>query len=94
MDPIELLVLLLIAGICGAVGQAISGYTLGGLLVSVGLGFIGALIGLWMARGLKLYEPLMLKVGSSEFPVVWSIVGSTVFVILIALIRRPAVTAN
>ena len=35
----SLLILLLIAAICGAVGQAIVGYSLGGLLVTIGVGF-------------------------------------------------------
>jgi len=36
------------AGICGAIGQAIAGFQ-GGLLVSIAVGFIGALIGVWLA---------------------------------------------
>ena len=52
MSLIDLLVLLLIAGICGALGQAISGYSRGGCLVSIALGFIGALLGGWLARQL------------------------------------------
>ena len=41
---LQLLLLLLIAGICGALGQAIGGYSHGGCLVSIALGFIGALL--------------------------------------------------
>jgi len=37
---IQLLILLLIAGVCGALGQAITGYSHGGCLVSIALGFI------------------------------------------------------
>ena len=50
---IQLLVLLLIAGVCGALGQAIGGYSHGGCLVSIALGFIGALLGSWIAGQLK-----------------------------------------
>ena len=50
MTIIDLLVLLLIAGLCGALGQAITGYSRGGCLVSIALGFIGALLGMWLAR--------------------------------------------
>ena len=53
---IPLLLLLLIAGICGAIGQAIGGYSHGGCLVSIALGFIGALLGSWLARQLGLPE--------------------------------------
>ena len=36
---IQFLVLLLVAGVCGALGQAITGYSHGGCLVSIALGF-------------------------------------------------------
>ncbi|HEX8474250.1 MAG TPA: GlsB/YeaQ/YmgE family stress response membrane protein [Pyrinomonadaceae bacterium] len=88
MDLIQLLVLLLVAGVCGALGQAISGYTRGGCLVSIALGFIGALIGLWLARALNLPEFFALRIGSTNFPVIWAIIGSALFVALISLISR------
>ncbi len=46
---LQLLLLLLIAGVCGSLGQAIGGYSHGGCLVSIALGFIGALLGTWLA---------------------------------------------
>ncbi len=91
MTLISLLVLLLIAGICGAIGQSIAGYGRGGCLVSIALGFIGALIGLWMADLLGLREMLALRIGGQSFPVVWSIIGSALFVALISLFRRRPV---
>jgi hypothetical protein len=42
MSMLELLLLLLVAALIGAVGQAIAGYSRGGCLVSIALGFIGA----------------------------------------------------
>ena len=91
MDVVSLLVLLLVAGICGAVGQAIAGYDLGGCLVSIALGFIGALLGMWIAGLLKLPEIFAINVGGRSFPIVWSIIGSTLFVALLSLIRRRRV---
>ena len=63
MTITQLLILLLIAGICGAVGQAIGGYSHGGCLVSIALGFIGALLGTWLARALALPELLVIPAG-------------------------------
>ena len=88
MTLIDLLILLLVAGVCGALGQAISGFSRGGCLVSIALGFIGALIGMWLARQLGLPELLMVPVGGKSFPVVWSIIGSALFVAVISLIAR------
>src|SRR6266516_3945711 len=60
---LQLLLLLLIAGICGALGQAIGGYTHGGCLVSIALGFIGAMLGSWIAGRLGLPELLAIPAG-------------------------------
>ena len=88
---IQLLVLLLIAGVCGALGQAIGGYSRGGCLVSIALGFIGALLGSWLAGQLHLPELLSIPVGGTKFPVIWSIIGAALFVALIGLITRRRV---
>jgi uncharacterized membrane protein YeaQ/YmgE (transglycosylase-associated protein family) len=93
MTIVELLILLLIAGICGAVGKAIVGWYPGGFLVSIGVGFVGALVGTWLARLANLPEIFAIRIGATTFPIVWSILGSAVFVGLISLIagrRRRA----
>ena len=84
----ELLLLLAIAAVCGAIGKAIAGSARGGLIVSIVLGFIGALLGPWLARSLKLPEPLMVNIGGHPFPVLWSIIGAALFVAIIHLISR------
>lgn len=83
-----LIVLIIIAAICGAVGKALAGGTRGGLIVSTALGFIGALIGPWVARQLSLGEPLTLNIDGQPFPIVWSIIGAALFVALLHLVRR------
>ncbi len=88
MSLIDLLLLLLVAGVCGAIGQAIGGFSRGGCLVSIALGFVGSLIGMLLARRLGLPEPLPVEVGGRVFPVVWSIIGSALFVAVIGLISR------
>jgi uncharacterized membrane protein YeaQ/YmgE (transglycosylase-associated protein family) len=81
----EFLLLLLVAGVCGAIGQAIAGYSRGGIVVSIAVGFIGALLGMWMSRALGLPELFAIELGGTAFPVVWSIAGSALFVALISL---------
>lgn len=81
------LILLLIAGICGAVGQAIAGYSFGGLLTTIGVGFIGAVLGMWLSGLLGLPEFFAIQAGGRSFPIVWSILGSALFVALIGMMR-------
>ncbi len=88
MSITQLLILLLIAAVCGALGKAIAGGVRGGLIVSIALGFIGALLGPWFARLLKLPEPFMVTIGAHPFPVLWSIIGAAVFVAIIHLFSR------
>ncbi|HEX3188125.1 MAG TPA: GlsB/YeaQ/YmgE family stress response membrane protein [Pyrinomonadaceae bacterium] len=84
----DLLVLLLIAGICGSLGQAIAGFSRGGCLVSIALGFVGAVLGMWLARAMGLPELFAIRIGDTNFPIVWSIIGSALFVAVIALLTR------
>lgn len=88
MTLLDLVVLLIIAGICGSLGQAISGFSRGGCLVSIALGFVGALLGMWLARQLGLPELFAIQIGTTNFPIIWSIVGSALFVAIIALLTR------
>jgi uncharacterized membrane protein YeaQ/YmgE (transglycosylase-associated protein family) len=88
MTLTEFLVLLIIAAICGSVGQALAGYDLGGCLVSIVVGFIGAYIGMWMAGKFGLPEIFAVKIGGKVFPIVWSVVGSAILTFIVALIRR------
>ena len=88
MTLFDLIILLIVAGICGSLGQAISGYSRGGCLVSIALGFVGALVGMWVARMMNLPELFAVNIGGTKFPIVWSIIGSTLFVAVIGLLSR------
>ena len=81
-----LLILLLIAGICGAIGRAIAGGSAGGVIVSIAVGFIGALLGTVIAHYLRLPELMMVTVDRHPFPILWSIIGAAVFVALVHLL--------
>jgi uncharacterized membrane protein YeaQ/YmgE (transglycosylase-associated protein family) len=84
----DVIILLVVAGVCGSIGRAISGYSHGGCLVSIALGFIGALIGMWLARTLGLPELFSVSIGTAKFPIIWSIIGSALFVAVISLLTR------
>jgi len=90
MTLLDVILLLIVAGVCGALGQAITGYSRGGCLVSIALGFVGALLGMWLARLMHLPELFSVQIGTASFPIVWSIIGSALFVAVISLLsRRP-----
>jgi uncharacterized membrane protein YeaQ/YmgE (transglycosylase-associated protein family) len=91
MDIVEFLILLLIAGICGAVAQAIAGFSRGGLLVAIAMGFIGALLGVLLQRNTGLPEIFVIQVGNVAFPIVWSIIGGVLFAVIVGLLTRPRI---
>jgi uncharacterized membrane protein YeaQ/YmgE (transglycosylase-associated protein family) len=82
------LILLLIASICGGIGQSLAGYDLGGCLVSIVVGFIGAYIGLWVAGKMGLPDFFTINVEGKPFPIIWAIIGSAIFTFIVALLRR------
>ncbi len=81
-----LLLLIVIAGICGAIGRAIGGGTGGGFVVSIAVGFVGALLGTFIAGALHLPELLNIVVDGRAFPILWSIIGASLFVALMHLL--------
>lgn len=90
MTLLEFVILLVIAAICGAIGQAIAGYTIGGMVITTVVGFIGAFLGTWIARAVGLPELLMINIGGQPFPIVWAIIGSALFAAIVAIFtRRP-----
>ncbi len=88
MGLIHFLILLVIAGICGSIGQSLVGYTHGGCISSIVVGFIGALLGEWLARKMMLPEFFVLHIGGTSFPVVWSIIGAVLFTGVISLLFK------
>lgn len=86
MTLTSFLLLVFIAAVCGALGQAFAGYSSRGCLVSTGMGFVGAWIGMWLGGALGLPTMLVLDVGGVDFPVVWSIIGSGLLVAVLGFL--------
>jgi uncharacterized membrane protein YeaQ/YmgE (transglycosylase-associated protein family) len=70
------------------IGQALAGYSVGGCVVSAIVGFVGALVGVWLARQLGLPEVLTIQVGGKAFPVLWSIIGSAILAVIASILSR------
>jgi uncharacterized membrane protein YeaQ/YmgE (transglycosylase-associated protein family) len=88
MTIIGFLILVLIAAIAGSIGMAISGYSTGGCLFSAVVGFVGAFIGMWLARQFGFPELIPVTIQGETFPVVWSVIGSAIFSLLLGLVTR------
>jgi uncharacterized membrane protein YeaQ/YmgE (transglycosylase-associated protein family) len=86
MGIIEFVVLLIIAAICGSVGMALTGFNNKGCLVSTAVGFIGAIIGTWIARKFGLPELFNINLGGAHFPIIWSIIGAVIFSLPLSLL--------
>jgi uncharacterized membrane protein YeaQ/YmgE (transglycosylase-associated protein family) len=88
MSLTALIILLVVAGLCGSVGSVLAGHGHVGCIGSIALGFVGALLGAWISRQLHLPEMFAVHVGHESFPVVWSIIGSALFVGVLSFLTR------
>lgn len=86
MSLLEIIILLIIAGLCGAIAQGLVGFSRGGCILSIVVGFIGALIGSWVARKMQLPEIFAINVDTTTFPVIWSIIGGVIFTAILSLL--------
>jgi uncharacterized membrane protein YeaQ/YmgE (transglycosylase-associated protein family) len=79
---------LVLAGLAGSLGQAIAGYSRGGWLASIALGFIGAALGTWLARALGFPNVLVVSIDGQPFPLVWATLGAALLVAVLGLVAR------
>ena len=86
MTLMGFLVLLLVAAVAGALGQALSGYSIGGCLGSIVLGFLGAWLGVWLAGQLGLPDFFSIVIDGQPFPIVWAIIGAGIVSLLFGLL--------
>ena len=87
MSLTGLLVLLLLAGFCGVVAEGLVGFSPGGCLVAMGVGLIGAFVGSWVANRFGFPQVLVLDLEGGSLDVIWTILGSMIFLIPVGLIR-------
>lgn len=90
MDLLQLLVLLVIAGICGSIAELIVGFSPGGFLVSIVVGVIGAYLGTILGTALSNRFGLpafAIEIGDQRFDLVWATIGSILLLLIISLVR-------
>ena len=76
----DFIVLVIIAGLSGFIASQIMGAKRINIIMLVALGFIGALVGRFIASWLGLPAILTVNIGGQAFPLLWAVVGSIVVV--------------
>ena len=84
----NIVLLLAVAALTGAVAQAIVGNYRAGCLASIGIGFLGALLGIWLAGLFHLPEVFTIDVGGISFPIVWALLGAMILLLIFRVPRR------
>jgi uncharacterized membrane protein YeaQ/YmgE (transglycosylase-associated protein family) len=83
---IDILISLVIAGIAGAIAKSLVGLDRGGCIISIVVGFIGAMIGTWLAREFNLPDLIVFNIRGSEYHILWTIIGAVIFTAVLGLI--------
>ncbi len=78
----RLILLLVLAAVIGSLGAAIAGQKRQGCLLNIAIGFVGAVIGSWLAA--QLHGPVLFVVFG--VPVVWAVIGAALFMAVIGAI--------
>lgn len=86
MSLLDIIIKLIIAGITGSIARSLSGFSRGGCIISVVVGFIGAMIGSWLARELHLPDPFVLQIRGNNYNILWTIIGAVIFTAVLSLI--------
>lgn len=88
MNVGEVIVYLVIALLCGLVGQMLAGRSIGGYLVTTVVGLVGAILGGYVARQIGAPEPFMVEVGGKTIPIIWAILGAGAVTVVVAWAQR------
>ncbi len=90
MSIFDFLIYLFIASICGGIGQSIGGFKIGsgGCLISAGVGFVGAILGKWIAMELDLPLLWTIEISGKPFPVIWSIIGAALLTAVLGMVFK------
>ena len=83
---LDIVIQLIIAGIVGSIARSLVGFDRGGCILSIVVGFVGAIIGSWLARELNLPDPFPFYIRGNEYHILWTIIGAVIFTAVLSLI--------
>ena len=89
MEQMDFIMIALVAIFCGSIGQLTSGYSRGGWVVNLGIGFAGALAGVFLSRTLN--APVIYNIAFKriDFPIIYSLIGAALFLAAVGLLVKP-----
>ncbi len=97
MDFLQLMIVLTLAGLCGAFAELIVGFGargLAGILVAVIIGILGAFLGSTIANLIQLPSPLIIRITTVRIDIIWAVVGAVLILLVLRGVRggsrRPA----
>jgi uncharacterized membrane protein YeaQ/YmgE (transglycosylase-associated protein family) len=86
---VDLLLIAIVAFVCGTIAQLTSGYSLGGWIVNLGVGFLGALTGVAASRLLNAPIIYNVKYRMIDFPIIYSLIGAALFLAATGFLVKP-----
>lgn len=86
MSFLDFVIMFIIAAIVGSIARSLVGFDRGGCILSAIVGFVGALIGTWMAREFNWPQILPVEIRGITYPIVWTIIGAVIFTAVLSLI--------
>jgi uncharacterized membrane protein YeaQ/YmgE (transglycosylase-associated protein family) len=90
MTVLGFLLLIVVGAICGAIAELIVGYSPGGFLASVLVGFAGAWIGGWIAVAAHLPTLFVVRIEGHALDIVWTVLGAMILLLVVSGFRRSA----
>ena len=88
MSLVGLLLLILVGAICGVIAEMLVGFSPGGFFASVAIGFLGALIGTWLAGQIGLPSLLAVTIDGYTIEIIWAIIRAVILLLILSLFRR------
>lgn len=83
---VDLVVILIVAGVCGALAQIVFGFRRTNFLIAMAVGVAGAYLGTYLAQRLGLPAILPFSIGGRQIEVVWTFGGAALLMFVLSLI--------
>ncbi|HMN29663.1 MAG TPA: hypothetical protein PKE45_16050 [Caldilineaceae bacterium] len=80
----DLMVLLVIAAVGGALVQWFAGYSPGGCLISLVFAFLGAWLASWLVVQFRLPGLFVWPVAGQQIELIWPLIGAVLFVLILS----------